>query len=210
MDNFLPDLDSEKRNRIINAAIEEFASFPFDKASTNNIVKKAGISKGLLFHYFDNKKALYEKLAAYVIHKLYHTIVGRIDWNQTDLFERLRQLALIKLEVNRTYPAMFDFVFKLMAGKKAGKLQEMIGIYKDYGLDFSQLYADIYTRNIDFSQFREPSHLSETINIVRWSLEKFGEEQLVQMLSDPELSFADAAAGMDRYVDILKKTFYHE
>ena len=75
MDDILDGLDPEKRDRIINAAIEEFARYPFEKASTNNIVKKAGISKGLLFHYFDSKQALYEKLIGFVINMLYQ--IGR-------------------------------------------------------------------------------------------------------------------------------------
>ena len=43
MDDILNNIDSDKRDRIINAAIDEFAAYPFEKASTNNIVKKAGI-----------------------------------------------------------------------------------------------------------------------------------------------------------------------
>lgn len=53
-------IDEEKRGRIINSALEEFSKNSFDKASTNIIVKNAGISKGSLFHYFKNKQELYE------------------------------------------------------------------------------------------------------------------------------------------------------
>jgi shikimate kinase len=37
-------MDPEKRERLINAALEEFGNHEFDKASTNVIVKNAGIS----------------------------------------------------------------------------------------------------------------------------------------------------------------------
>jgi TetR/AcrR family transcriptional regulator len=52
-------LDKEKQDRIINAAIKEFAEKGYDRASTNEIVKEAGISNGLLFHYFQNKKQMF-------------------------------------------------------------------------------------------------------------------------------------------------------
>ncbi|KZL90506.1 TetR/AcrR family transcriptional regulator [Clostridium magnum] len=52
-------LPQEKKKRILDACIEEFALNGYDKASTNSIVKKAGISKGLLFHYFGSKKTLF-------------------------------------------------------------------------------------------------------------------------------------------------------
>ncbi|MDD3656837.1 MAG: TetR/AcrR family transcriptional regulator, partial [Atribacterota bacterium] len=49
-------LESEKQERIINAALKEFARNGYGKASTNEIIKQAGISKGSLFNYFNNKK----------------------------------------------------------------------------------------------------------------------------------------------------------
>ena len=52
-------LDQDKQDRILNAAMEEFARNGYKNTSTNKIVKQAGISKGLLFHYFSNKKELY-------------------------------------------------------------------------------------------------------------------------------------------------------
>ena len=208
MAEIMPGIDSEKRDRVINAAIEEFARFPYEKASTNHIVEKAGISKGLLFHYFDNKQSLYEQLIGFVIDKMYRAVMDRIDWQETDLFERIKQLALVKLEISRTYPHMFDFLLQMLTYKKAGKVDDIIEIYKGYGIDFRQVNEDIYTRNVDFSRFRDPDTISEAINIVRWSLEKYGEEQLFRLGADARLSFEEAAAGMDRYMDIMKKSFY--
>ncbi len=201
-------VDPDKRDRVINAAIEEFAKFPYDKASTNNIVKNAEISKGLLFHYFTSKQALYEQLIGFVIDKMYRAVVDRIDWEETDLFERLKQLALVKMETSRIYPHLFDFLIKMLANKKAGKVEEIIALYQGYGIDFQQIAADIYTRNVDYSRFRDPATTAEAINIVRWSLEKYGEEQLQRLGTDVRMSFADAAAGMDHYMDILKRLFY--
>ncbi|MDR1559864.1 MAG: TetR/AcrR family transcriptional regulator [Clostridiales bacterium] len=51
-------LDS-KRQDILNAAILVFSKHPYRLANTNDISASAGISKGLLFHYFATKKALY-------------------------------------------------------------------------------------------------------------------------------------------------------
>lgn len=51
-------LPEEKQQRIINAGIEVFSSHEYKRASTDEIARKACISKGLLFHYFHNKKSL--------------------------------------------------------------------------------------------------------------------------------------------------------
>lgn len=52
-------LSEEKQKEILSAALEEFSQHGYDLASTNNIVAKAGISKGLLFKYFLSKENLF-------------------------------------------------------------------------------------------------------------------------------------------------------
>ncbi len=208
MDDIINSIDPEKRDRIINAAIEEFANAPYEKASTNNIVNKAGISKGLLFHYFGSKKELYEALIGFVLHTLCDAITERLNWDETDLFERLKHATLVKMEVGRIYPHMFDFSKNIVAHKRPDKLEGVFELYKDYGLDFEKMYNDIFTRNVDYSKFRDPSTIAETINIVRWSLEKYAEEQLLTLSEDERMDFNGIVANIEHYVDILKKAFY--
>lgn len=52
-------LPCEKQIEIINAAIEVFGRNEHKKASTEEISRRAGISKGMLFYYFKDKKSLY-------------------------------------------------------------------------------------------------------------------------------------------------------
>ena len=208
MDNIIQNIDPDKRDRIINAAIEEFASVPYEKASTNNIVKNAGISKGLLFHYFSSKKELFEALIRFVMHTLRNAIVEKINWEERDLFERLKQATIVKLEVSRVYPHTFEFMKNIVAYKKASSFESLFEMYKGYGLDLEQMYKDFYTRNVDYSKFCDPSTITETINIVRWSLEKYTEEQLLTLGEDNRLDYTQAVTDLSHYVDILKDAFY--
>ena len=56
-------LDDAKRERLIDAAIEEFAEHGFDAASYNKIIELSGISKGTVYYYFDNKDSLLTTVA---------------------------------------------------------------------------------------------------------------------------------------------------
>ncbi len=47
-------MEEEKRERVIDAALKEFSK-GYMAANTDVIVKAAGISKGLVFHYFGSK-----------------------------------------------------------------------------------------------------------------------------------------------------------
>lgn len=55
----LLELDAQRRDAILNAALKEFAVRGYDNASTNVIAKEAGISKALMFHYVSSKQELF-------------------------------------------------------------------------------------------------------------------------------------------------------
>ena len=55
-------LPEEKRNRILDAAWEEFSTVPFAGASVNQIVRRAGIPRGSFYQYFADKSDLFAYL----------------------------------------------------------------------------------------------------------------------------------------------------
>lgn len=67
-------LNEDKRNRIIEAAMTEFENYSFENASTNRIVESAGISKGSFYQYFDDKKDLY----MHIIHRMVEAKVAYV------------------------------------------------------------------------------------------------------------------------------------
>jgi AcrR family transcriptional regulator len=54
---------SAKRRQIMNGAREVFLAQGFDAASMGEIARKAGVSKGTLYVYFDSKEQLFEAIA---------------------------------------------------------------------------------------------------------------------------------------------------
>ncbi len=52
-------LAADKRDAILDAAEEEFAARGFGRASYNQIIERAGVSKGAMYYYFDDKADLY-------------------------------------------------------------------------------------------------------------------------------------------------------
>lgn len=47
------------KQRILKAAVEEFGTYGYDGATVNHICSRHNISKGLIYHNFENKGALY-------------------------------------------------------------------------------------------------------------------------------------------------------
>jgi AcrR family transcriptional regulator len=56
------DDDSAKRRQIIEGARNVFLAQGFDAASMNDIARAAGVSKGTLYVYFNNKEELFESI----------------------------------------------------------------------------------------------------------------------------------------------------
>ena len=49
----------QMRRRILDSALEVFGAEGYDGASMNAICTRAGISKGIIYHYFAGKEDLY-------------------------------------------------------------------------------------------------------------------------------------------------------
>lgn len=59
-----------RKRQILNIALNHFIRYGFYGTSTRKIAEEAGISSGLMFHYFPNKLALYETLVEIGCEKL--------------------------------------------------------------------------------------------------------------------------------------------
>ena len=104
------DLAREKQDRMINGAIEVFAQNGYKHASTDDMVKAVGISKGLWFHYFGSKEGIYVFTYDYCVKYMLLELSTVVDENERDYFELIRQIALTKTRVVKNYPYMTIFL----------------------------------------------------------------------------------------------------
>lgn len=109
MNKTFENLNKEKKQRIINSAIEEFANKGYKNATIDNIVSKAGISKGSIFQYFKNKESLYIYTCDYQINIIKEEVFNQKEINETDFFELYRHVAHIKFEILKKSPYVFKF-----------------------------------------------------------------------------------------------------
>ncbi|MDQ1143454.1 TetR/AcrR family transcriptional regulator [Bacillus sp. SORGH_AS 510] len=199
-------LDSDKQNRIINAAIQEFAQKGYSNASTNEIVKEAGISKGLLFHYFQNKKQLFLFLFDYCVELITVDFYKNIDLGETDFFQRIRQSVLIKMELLAQYPDIFKFVEKAYMDDAADIHAEMQKKIKELNkINIGKIYE-----GIDISKFREDIDIQKILKIITWTFEKMSEEELykTKLIPGYEMDYQKIQKEAEEYFEILITCFY--
>ena len=104
------DLKKEKQDRMINAALKIFAVNGYQKASTDDIVKEAGISKGLLFHYFGSKAGVYTFMYEYSSRFMTMELERAVSLREKDLFLLLKQMEEAKSVLLANYPYMQKFL----------------------------------------------------------------------------------------------------
>lgn len=182
--------------------MKEFGRNSYEKASTNEIIKEAEISKGALFNYFISKKALYLFLLDYAI-EIIQKIYEEVDWSETDLFRRMKAIGLVKFKMYKQYPQVFNFLNTVSREESTEVKREIEDIYKDVIENGLQ----IGYKNIDMTKFREDIDIQKALNIINWTIFSFSEQQR-KNINSFENTGAEVLNEWDEYFDILKGCFY--
>ena len=208
-ENFLA-LQREKRDRIINAAMQEFSSRGFKNASTNEIVKQAGISKGALFHYFVSKRDLFEFIYLYSIEQLSGVMESGMKNLPKDIFERWKSFALLKMKIRAQHSQIFDFTVNMAQDEDAGVKKFLEGLRERLSFDYmKKMY-----QGIDAAKFKPGVDFQKAAQIITWVAESFATAKLKNIESTArvydENFFTNAVRELEEYLVVLKKNFYTE
>ncbi|MDD2921631.1 MAG: TetR/AcrR family transcriptional regulator [Anaerolineales bacterium] len=131
----------EKRQTIVNAAVDEFAAYGYESASINRIVANSGISKGSFYQYFEDKMDVFKYLMDVLANEKMEFFKEKRPPNgNMDTFEYFRWLVKIGMEFNSAYPRMTQAVSRVLLVE---------GLY--YGKDFAkyrQMTTDAFSAMI--------------------------------------------------------------
>jgi AcrR family transcriptional regulator len=190
-------MEPEKRDRVINAALTVFRH-GYEHTSTDDIVREAGISKGLLYHYFGTKDGLYEFLLFYALDLITKEYTHLLNLEQRDILDLLRQSLLLKMDLSYKYPALFDF---LAAAYSGGTLEGM-----QAGL------TDKVFAGADLSLFKDGIDAQKAVKIIHWSLLGYSNSQFNKdkSIGDYQAQYETYLAEIDEYFAIFRKVFYKE
>lgn len=130
-------LPDEKREKIISAALREFASRGFAKTSINSIVERAGIAKGSIYQYFADKKDFYLYLVRYVRDSYASRRSEAVgDFGERPLREVLRDLFLFFRDYREEHPLLVNFYFAMVGDGSIPFEAEIREILTEPSLEF--------------------------------------------------------------------------
>ena len=200
-------LDEEKQKRVLAAAYSEFLEKGYAEASTNVITQNAGISKGLLFHYFGNKEGLYKFLMREATRRIASEAVPELPNEETDVFALIKSIIQVKISVCLHYPTETKF---MVSAWKTNLPERLLQELKKM-VDMSGNYVDMLVAMLDVQLLKDGVEKEVAIEIIAWVCEKYTEKLLASNMLDTEAtSWNLIAEDLDKYLDALRGGLYKE
>lgn len=207
-------LSDEKKNLIIQACIEEFNSRGYNNASTNTIIERAGISKGILFHYFGSKKSLFlfivNHIASFFIQSLQENLK---EVNEEEFFQRLKLILIIKLKTFSPYPNEYRLLNKTFTDPPLELKKEIQEMYLKMYRSFNTLNTDFYSRYMNPSKLRRDINVEQALEIINIVFDQLT-QKYVRLYRGREKELiahqVELSQELDRYIDVLKDGIYEK
>ena len=118
-------LDDEKQERVMRSAIEEFQENGFENAKIGNIAKKAGVAKGSIYQYFEDKKAFFLYAIRWSLEYFIQNINQPGPLQDLDVFEYLFSGGRQRFELIKNEPVLVKFAQDCFSGKLDGLTKEI-------------------------------------------------------------------------------------
>jgi AcrR family transcriptional regulator len=67
------------RRRVLEVAVSQFASRPYNEVPMGDIAEAAGVAHGLVFHHFGSKRGLYLEVVREISHRLFDVVPSDPD-----------------------------------------------------------------------------------------------------------------------------------
>lgn len=117
-------LNIEKQEAFINAALDEFSSKDFKHASISKIVKKLKIAKGSVYQYFENKKDLYFYLIEVAANKKRQYVMPLMQQKFKDFWAKYEAMYIEGIRFDLENPLHSGFLYTVTQERYSEELGE--------------------------------------------------------------------------------------
>lgn len=194
-------LPPERQEAVMRAAVEGFGRHDYQGASTAEIARRAGMSKGLLFFYFRNKGALYVRTLEYLMGRVVEWVVDDDFYAIDDFFELMLYAGERKVAALDRWPWALEFSVRAFYADHRD-IRDVMAKWTSNQVD---VLFDRFFVNVDFSRFRDDVDPREVLDM----LIMLGDGYLHQRLSSRERLDLDAfVAAYRQWCEILRGWAY--
>lgn len=195
-------MNAEKRNALFNASMKEFNK-GYAAANTDEIVVEAGISKGLLFHYFGSKKGLYKFLLHYALGTV-NSEYDKVILKSNDFLENIWRVSKLAADLMFRYPVLYSFL--------ARSYFSTDGVEGIPNIRPTEKLIQKIFKQSDKSLFRDDIDIEMAQNLILWAMNGYA-NSISAYGSDIEKyqkNYNPIMQEFEGYLNILRKIFYKQ
>lgn len=196
-------LDEGKRNAIINAGFSIFSRYDFKHGSMDMIAQSAGVSKALLFHYFETKRGLYLFLWNYALDYVIERLAGELYADgETDFFALVARGQSLKLAIRAEHPDLMQFLVN-------GYLENSEDVSPDVAKRLYRIMDETsegFSKRVDAKRFKDGIDVDRVARMVMWFGDGFMRAQPPEALDDLNALNDEFMA----YLELMRRHFYKE
>ncbi len=204
MSEFLQKVDA-RRNRILEAALIEFADKGYRKASTNTIVREAKVSKGLLFHYFISKKDLYIFIFKHAKDTIQKELFAGVNFADRDVLNRLYSATINKIDSYSKHK-LFTKIFEkhqLVMDEEILEATKAIIVHNN-----EEAFKKVFT-NIDYYLFNEVINIDRSLEVMKWVIERIiNDWRITHNCKFTKQTLEVLKMDIFHYLDLFRDAFY--
>ncbi|WP_042500531.1 TetR/AcrR family transcriptional regulator [Thermaerobacter marianensis] len=197
--------DASPRERILDAAVAEFADRGYVRASLSRIAQRAGVAKGLVLYYFGSKDDLYRAAVDRALQPVEAALEEATPDLPRDLFERLRRLGAIKLKVYRDHPDAYRLIVRSMVDPAvSAEFRQRLG-------EAAARSQELLYRDVDASRLRPGVTVEEAVELLLLVGDGLLPRIVAAIRQRPDLGYADLEHWVqkwERYLALVRDGLY--
>lgn len=189
-------LPPSKRDALMRESIREFAEHGYARASTNRIVRRVGIAKGSLFHYFGTKQRLYFALLDAAAERIRTAVQSVAQDLPSDPVERVIALARGEFGFYAANPELYRLFRRAVSDPDTA--QTVRERYADSGMA-------LFAESLAGAAFAEGLDQATATAVLAWIVDGFNEAFLpsAKTWEDPKALMRRYEAGLRRYLTVV-------
>ena len=186
----------KKKDILLEAALGEFSEHGYQNASLNKILQEAKISKGVFYHYYENKESLYIELTGSLLEKKKEFIMGKIQPSdvESDIFHILKKSMVLSFEFAAENPDMARFS-SMLIGERGSDIYKKV--MEKYNVNNDTYVSNLIKKAIENGNIRSDLSYDFVFKIISYLLNPVNEILDTKNIEDYESKINDLLTFME-------------
>jgi TetR/AcrR family transcriptional regulator len=193
-------LPEEKRKRIIDAALREFAEKGYQQGSIHAITLRAGVAKGSMYQYFENKKELFFYIFSLAVQDKIKFVKDLLEENKDlPFFVQLEKLFVASQVYAKAHPYTYHLYLNIKKEVPWELREELLEELEFTGAQ--NHYASLVEEAVMHGEIRGDVDTEFAVFVVYTLLKDFGS----YLVDNKEITEAEHRQQIRQFLDFLKK-----